>query len=351
MNKQHLVRLDEARRARTKLDLAFGGLNIALAGDFFQMPPVGGKPLCTSPPGFREDLKIDLYDDSGYHLWRSFTDVVVLNENVQFTHDPEWGSYVSQARKGQWSPDLVDILNSRILSSGMFLKSMALPNISISPSFASYRCTTFVTPDNRTRQAIINAYTAEVSKKLPRNHYPIRIVVNFNGQLNGLSSKDILDVMFLPGTKLGNMAPYIDLILGMPGVITQNYSVQFDPSTKFKLVEDSGTKLKELVPSSPPEVVFVRFCRLGDFEALPRDGLNDDLPQDVYPVFMFKSQGSTAVVLTYGPGGSKRTVKLNLKQLPFVNAIASTIYKIQDETMESLVADWKAQGSKLNKVC
>ncbi|RHZ00041.1 hypothetical protein DYB37_013736, partial [Aphanomyces astaci] len=72
---------------------------------------------------------------------------------------------------------------------------------------------------------------------------------------------------------------------------------------------------------------------------------------DVYPVFMFKPQGSTEVTLTPGPGGSKRTLKLNLQQLPFVNAIASTIYKIQGETMESLVvADWKARGSKVNKV-
>ncbi|RHY60194.1 hypothetical protein DYB30_014290, partial [Aphanomyces astaci] len=72
---------------------------------------------------------------------------------------------------------------------------------------------------------------------------------------------------------------------------------------------------------------------------------------DVYPVFMFKPQGSTEVTLTPGPGGSKRILKLNLQQLPFVNAIASTVYKIQGETMESLVvADWKARGSKFNKV-
>ncbi|ETV65742.1 hypothetical protein H257_17627 [Aphanomyces astaci] len=71
----------------------------------------------------------------------------------------------------------------------------------------------------------------------------------------------------------------------------------------------------------------------------------------MYPVFMFKPQGSTEVTLTPSPCGSKRTLKLSLQKLPFVNAIASTIYKIQGETMESLVvADWKARGSKTNKV-
>ncbi|RHZ08501.1 hypothetical protein DYB31_015316, partial [Aphanomyces astaci] len=366
MNKQQLVRLDEALRARTKLDLPFGGINIVLTGDFFQMPPVGGKPLYTPLSAYRGDLKFDLYEDTGFHLWRSFKDVVVLNENVRFSQDPEWGRYVSLARKGEWRQELVDILNSRILSDGLVLKSMVSPNVSTPSAPPSQRCTTYTTPDNRTRQAIINAYTAALSTKLPRNHYPIRVVANFNGRLNGLSSKDISDIMSLPDTKLGNMAPFIDLIPGMPVVFTQNvnpqhgiangtfgtlHSVQFNQTTKFKLVEDAGSKLKVLIPNSPPAVVFVRVTRPKNFDVLPRDGLHDSLPADVYPVFMFKPQGSTEVTLTPGPGGSKRTLKLNLQQLPFVNAIASTIYKIQGETMESLVvADWKARGSKVNKV-
>ncbi|KAF0702893.1 hypothetical protein AaE_015648 [Aphanomyces astaci] len=366
MNKQQLVRLDEALRARTKLDLPFGGINIVLTGDFFQMPPVGGKPLYTPLSAYRGDLKFDLYEDTGFHLWRSFKDVVVLNENVRFSQDPEWGRYVSLARKGEWRQELVDILNSRILSDGLVLKSMVSPNVSTPSAPPSQRCTTYTTPDNRTRQAIINAYTAALSTKLPRNHYPIRVVANFNGRLNGLSSKDISDIMSLPDTKLGNMAPFIDLIPGMPVVFTQNvnpqhgiangtfgtlHSVQFNQTTKFKLVEDAGSKLKVLIPNSPPAVVFVRVTRPKNFDVLPRDGLHDSLPADVYPVFMFKPQGSTEVTLTPGPGGSKRTLKLNLLQLPFVNAIASTIYKIQGETMESLVvADWKARGSKFNKV-
>ncbi|RHY19041.1 hypothetical protein DYB25_013947, partial [Aphanomyces astaci] len=125
----------------------------------------------------------------------------------------------------------------------------------------------------------------------------------------------------------------------------------FNQTTKFKLVEDAGSKLKVLIPNSPPAVVFVRVTRPKNFDVLPRDGLHDSLPAEVYPVFMFKPQGSTEVTLTPGPGGSKRILKLNLQQLPFVNAIASTVYKIQGETMESLVvADWKARGSKFNKV-
>ncbi|KAF0742563.1 hypothetical protein Ae201684P_008747 [Aphanomyces euteiches] len=109
MNKQHLVRLDEALRARTKLDIPFGGINIVLAGDFFQMPPVGGKPMYTPLSVPNVDMKLDLFEDSGFSLWRSFTTVVVLDENVRFAKDPEWGKLVSLARKGEWTRDLVDI--------------------------------------------------------------------------------------------------------------------------------------------------------------------------------------------------------------------------------------------------
>ncbi|KAF0711054.1 hypothetical protein AaE_012282, partial [Aphanomyces astaci] len=295
MNKQQLVRLDEALRARTKLDLPFGGINVVLA--------VVYTTVCVS-----RGLKFDLYEDTGFHLWRSFKDVVVLNENVRFSQDPEWGRYVSLARKGEWRQELVYILNSRILSDGLVLKSMVSPNVSTPSAPPSQRCTTYTTPDNWTRQAIINAYTVALSTKLPRNHYPIRVVANFNGRLNGLSSKDISDIMSLPDTKLGNMAPFIDLIPGMPVVFTQNvnpqhgiangtfgtlHSVQFNQTTKFKLVEDAGSKLKVLIPNSPPAVVFVRVTRPKNFDVLPRDGLHDSLPADVYPVFMFKPQGST----------------------------------------------------------
>ncbi|KAH9106593.1 hypothetical protein AeMF1_017846 [Aphanomyces euteiches] len=351
MNKQHLVRLDEALRARTKLDIPFGGINIVLAGDFFQMPPVGGNPY--------------LYEDSGFSLWRSFTTVVVLDENVRFAKDPEWGKLVSLARKGVWTQDLVDILNSRIQPQGLILKDMKQKLVSTSDSSGTKRCTTYTTPDNRTRQAIINAYTAALSKKLPVNHYPIRIVANFNGLLNDLSSMDVSSIMSLPDTKLGNMAPFIDFIPGMPVVFTQNvnpqqgiangtfgilHSVQFDDTTKFKLVQDSGSKLKVLIPSKPPEVVFVRVNRPKHFGSVPRDGLDVSLPPDVYPVFVYKPPALTEVALTPGPGGTKRSIKLRLNQFPFVNAIASTVYKIQGETMESLVvADRKAKSSRYNK--
>jgi len=54
-------------------NLAFGGVIVILAGDFFQLPPVGGRYVFLDPGG-------NSAAKTGFELYRSFTDVVVLNK-------------------------------------------------------------------------------------------------------------------------------------------------------------------------------------------------------------------------------------------------------------------------------
>ena len=44
-----LARLDTALRNMTQIDLDFGGLSVVLAGDFYQMPPVGNSMMYLEP--------------------------------------------------------------------------------------------------------------------------------------------------------------------------------------------------------------------------------------------------------------------------------------------------------------
>ena len=184
-------------------------------GDFFQQPPVGGQKLYTTP----DYEKAKVYEDTACALWRSFNTIIILNEATRFDKDPEWGEFCRLARKGQWHEKFIQLLKSRVLASGKIQwKDSVLQqsNFNLSQSLADSVSlqTTYVTPDNETRLAINNAYIAELSKSLPKGHYPIRIVAKFNGGLNDKSPADISKVMSLPDSRLNKLAPYIDIVPG-----------------------------------------------------------------------------------------------------------------------------------------
>jgi hypothetical protein len=59
---------------------------------------------------------------------------------------------------------------------------------------------------------------------------------------------------------------------------------------------------------------------------------------------MTSARKEGVVTLTPAVGGEKRTLTVKPKQLPMVCAVASTVYKVQGETLTSMVvADWKAE--------
>ncbi|GMF31191.1 unnamed protein product [Phytophthora lilii] len=209
LKKCQLVELDKLLREVKRIpDVLFGGVHVVLVGDFLQLPPVGADPIYRDPS---DKKHANVTDIVGFQIWRTFGDAIMLDESVRFQSDPEWRRVSSSPARR---------VDSRICSyhklSSCFNRQRALDDM------LSSNTSTFVTPDNTTRMAINNLYISKTSQRLASGTFPVRVVANFKGKLKGLNLAEVDMLMSLPVSKFGRMAPYLDLIVGMPIQVTQN---------------------------------------------------------------------------------------------------------------------------------
>ncbi|OWZ18810.1 hypothetical protein PHMEG_0007035 [Phytophthora megakarya] len=346
MTKLDWLKLDKLLRRYKQLPgVPFGGVLIVLVGDFLQMPPVGGDSIFVDPTIKSRPTTADI---EGFELWRRFKSVVMLEESVRFRNDPEWGDGCSKARMGEWTPEFVAMINSRV--------------VKLDDADLTLNAGVFVTPENAKRLAINNAFITQTATQLPSQAFPIRVVANFKGALNALSRSDVAYVLSLPDNRFGRLAPYLDLIPGMPVQVTQNVgtakgvangtlgtleSVHFprETPTTFQLVRDGATGMIVQLPNQSPDYALLRIPRP---RAMPiRSGMDSEL----FPVFFATDPYKTSKIsLPLAPDGQRRYLEVKLQQFPFVCAVGSTVYKVQGETLQSMVVvDWKSTNNLINK--
>ena len=104
-----------------KPDIAFGGVNMIVAGDFAQLPPVGGQPLYHHFTSFFMNTKQKEYDQLsllGLLYWHQFTTVVILKENMrqknQSAEDAKLRNCLENMRYGSCTHENLEFLYSRI---------------------------------------------------------------------------------------------------------------------------------------------------------------------------------------------------------------------------------------------
>jgi hypothetical protein len=349
MKRLQLVQLDRRLRiAKRLLNVPFGGVHIVLVGEFLQLPPVGADPIYRDPSSRPKSTATDF---AGFHLWRSFEDVIVLDDSVRFQEDPAWGHGCHEARLGIWNHEFVSLINSRVVDPH---------DSSIMNWISSDERTTFVTPDNSTRLSINNLFISTAAKLLPINEHPVRIVANFKGKLRGLNRAEAKAIMSLPDSKFGRMAPYLDLIIGMPIQVTQNIrpqkmvangslgtleSIVYCPGTTFRVVHDPAADTLVKIPSEPPTAVIVRLPRGNT--ASPMLGCTDS---ELFPLFFKSAYRSSEIRLAGMLNCLPRVLSVRIEQFPLVCAVASTIYKVQGDTLRRVVVtEWKSKTSAANK--
>jgi ATP-dependent DNA helicase PIF1 len=117
--------LRQLMREATKAESApFGGLNIVLCGDFFQLNPV---------------LAVPIYNRKRNVLWHLINSVIFCKGfNHRFKDDPEWGALLDRLRLGLLTEEDYDFLDTRVIGN-----DLSLPVTQPSDEhFLSYVCPT-----------------------------------------------------------------------------------------------------------------------------------------------------------------------------------------------------------------
>jgi hypothetical protein len=123
----------------------FGGVLIIVTGDFFQLNPVRQKR-----PLFAQERNA---------LWREINEVIFLNGDWRFRHDPEWGRILGRLRLGLSTEEDFDKINSRVIG-----KHLKLPTLNeLEGRQISYACST-----NRQR----NIYSDKCFLKILEKFHP-----------------------------------------------------------------------------------------------------------------------------------------------------------------------------------
>jgi len=108
-------------KALNEHEIPFGGMNFIFAGDFAQLPPVGGKTLYSNVVSTQLNAGLSVRDQEaaiGKALWHQITTVVILRQNMrqklQTPKDAELRNALVNMRYGKCTPDDIKFLKSLV---------------------------------------------------------------------------------------------------------------------------------------------------------------------------------------------------------------------------------------------
>jgi hypothetical protein len=119
-------------KARNTMDIPFGGLNMIFAGDFAQLPPVGGDSLYSGSVGTSVDASQTAKGQQsaiGKALWHQVNTVVILRQNMrqktQTPSDANLRRALENMRYAACTPQDLAYLRSRIAGQGTTQPNLA----------------------------------------------------------------------------------------------------------------------------------------------------------------------------------------------------------------------------------
>ena len=294
--------------------IPFGGINVALLGDFHQFPPIANsKNVLYNPSPDIHNAQI------GRTLFEQFETVIHLDEQMRIT-DPLWNSILTRARTGECTANDLAEIDLLVLEN----KDCIHPDFTTSP-WSDYVLVT-------SRNAVQTMWNRRMLESHCRQTGYTRYIVDATDSIDGnvltapqklaIAHFDLDDTKRLPGRVemaigmkvmiLTNIAPRAGLANGSRGSISD---IILDPREPFDPFPQSTRRL--LYP--PSAILFSPLIH-------PTIQLHG-LPPSTLPIFPLTNKFKL---------GTKTITRTQYSLTP---AYAFTDYKAQGQTMESVIVD------------
>ncbi|KAF5335555.1 hypothetical protein D9611_012211 [Ephemerocybe angulata] len=213
-----LAEISDALTHAKGKNVPFGGINIILAGDFAQLPPVGQVRLAVrmnarelKPTTSRGQANI-----AGKLLWNSIDTVVILKDVMRQAGSEnanEFTDLLARLREGRSTAADYMLLNNRLIEN-------------VKPDMSQWLTAPIIVSDNLTKDALNAKAAAEFARKSGQPLHWYYTTDTHHGQpISDPELKEFLETSVGANHTQQRMGR-IPLVVGMPVMICQNYDVE-----------------------------------------------------------------------------------------------------------------------------
>ena len=287
MTTELFEKLDEiGRKIRRNELLPFGGLQIVLVGDFFQLPPISTQTFVFESP-----------------LWKKLgLETHELTEIIR-QKDPIFQTILNEARYGELTKASLKVLRKRM--------NLDYKSLTVQPTMLF------------TRRVEVDQINARELKKLTTEHYTYNATTVFNPSANtaGLTMTSP-EVQMAVKKFDGNAAYSSELVLAVGAQVMLLYNLNHEAG----LVNGSRGVVVGFKKIEPNDVIDTKEAKI----FIKRD-------ETLMPVVEFKS--GERRIMDYNTWEVQDSPGILRKQIPLKLAYAITIHKAQGATLDCALID------------
>ncbi|CCO35196.1 DNA repair and recombination protein pif1,mitochondrial [Rhizoctonia solani AG-1 IB] len=328
-----MISIGKQKEGENNSTVAFGGVNVIIAGDFHQFPPVIGgasNGALYTPTGPNATSKMLV----GRLIYEQFRTVVLLKKQFR-VEDGEWSGVLSRARHGSCTSEDIKTIRGLILDPAKDKDLLSQPGwadaVLVTPRHTVRHRWNELASYNHCRSTgqplfLSHAYDTHNDKPLDAKTQALLRAQVFTGKAaDGTPAKG----------DAGGIPSVVQVAVGMKVMVTYNIETELDVAngargTVVRIItgesssgENHLSHIRNL--DRPPVCVLVKLWRT----KIQKLG---DLDEGVVPIVPIRSQFKLKLP-------NKRELTIWREQLPLTAAYAFTDYRSQGQTIPYIIMD------------